>query len=907
MRLSALSVAMLSAALLVPHAARADIGSIPASYQVDPDGGFDYTIPITLPPGPNGVTPNLSLVYNSSSSTNIVGTVIPLAGTSDPDSIPAGAGWVLEGLSLIQRTDATNAENGGTGNYGYVAGDLYALDGDQLRLTSSGDYGDDGSTYETEMANFSQVTAHGGSGSGPGYWTAQLKNGLTYEYGNTASSQILSPSGSGKTREWLLDKVSDESGNTYTVTYGLGASGSSGIGVPTQICWTPSAHGSSTYNYTVTFTYTTRGPQEPISGFDPSGYQLENNNLLSSITVASGSTTVRYYKLTYSSSVTGRSLLSSVQECTDSSMGTCFPATTFAYGSGQSGVSSSGLTAVSGATQIVGAYDFTGDGLSDLLYLQGSTFYVAFSNGSTLNAGVTTNITPLSWLIGKVVGDGKDDILTSKNNVWWLYSWNSGAFTGTSLGIPYCLGCIYELADVNGDGKPDLVEMNWSGSSISIAVALNNSSNGTPSFGAMTPWVANIPIPLYGTGQVLNAWFDNPQTYFQSFDGIKLAGNGADDVMIGWQTVLNGPGTSGYLMTLDELVPSGGAFAVQQISEVTTSANPAAPQLFYGYFNRDAGKIQCTDFVEGGAGTSGAYYSACDGNGLSGGTMADPGTVVGAVDWNGDGLTDLLVGDGTTLGVETSTGTGFNSVTTTTIPWASGQTAMPLSVTGNRSAPDIGIISGGTFTYYLHDVVDDPPDTMTTVTDGNGNTTKIAYSSITGTGNAYTPGTGANMTNEEVADTDTLFVVQTLTLPDGLGGTYTKTYHYTDGRINYSRSPSFEGFATVKVTDSRLGEVETTSYDQLFPLTGMPTEDDLSQAGGTFMSKSTYTNTDDVLVSTQYGDRHFPYASVVEIKAYEVGGTENGGEITDTVNDNNDPDAYGNFAKIDTTVTAESA
>ena len=909
MRLSTVSVAMLSVALLAPHTARADIGSIPASYQVDPDGGFDYTIPILLPPGPSGVTPHLSLVYDSSSSTNIAGTVIPLAGTADPDAIPAGAGWVLEGLSAIERTDASFAENGGAGNYGYVAGDPYALDGNMLRLTSSSDYGQDGSTYQTEMANFTQVTAHGGSGSGPQYWTAQLKNGLTYEYGNTSSSKILSPSGSGKTRKWLLDKVSDQSGNTYTVTYGVGASGSSGIGVPTQISWTPSSHGSSTYNYTVSFTYTARGAQEPISGFDPSGSQLENNNLLSSITVTSGSTTVRYYKLSYSpSSYTVRTLLSSVQECTDSSMGTCFPATTFAYGGGQSGTSSSGITAVSGATQIVGAYDFTGDGLSDLLYLKGSTFYVAFSNGSTLNAGVSTSINPVSWVIGKVLGDGKDDILTSQNGTWWLYKWTGSSFTGTSLGIPYCLGCIYELADVNGDGKPDLVQMNWTSSSISLAVALNTSSNGTPSFGAMTARGATIPIPLYGTGQVLNAWFANPQTYFQSFDGIKLAGNGADDLMIGWQTVLSPPGgPSGYLMVLDELVPSGSSFAAQQLSEATTSSNPAAPQMFYGYFNRDAGKIQCTDFVQGGAGTSGAYFSACNGSGLTGGTMASPGTVVGAVDWDGDGLTDLLVADGTTLGVETATGAGFKSVATTTIPWASGQIAMPLSVTGNRSAPDIGIISGGTFTYYLHDTANDPPDTMTSVTDGNGNTTQITYSSITGAGNVYTAGTPANLTNVEVADTDTLFVVQTLTLPNGLGGTYTKTYHYTDGRINYSRSPSFEGFATVKVTDSRLGEVETTSYDQLFPLTGMPNEDDLSQSGGKLISTSTYTNKDDVLSSTQYGDRHFPYAQEVETKAYEVGGAENGGEIADTVTDNNNPDAYGNFTNVNTTVTAEAA
>lgn len=896
-------------ALLAPQFAQAaDVGRIPASYQVDPDGGFDYTIPIWLPPGPNGVTPQLALVYNSLSSTapNSVNATspIPLAGTSDLDSVPAGAGWVLSGLSMIQRTDANFADDGSAGVYGYALADLYALDGKLLRLTSSGDYGEAGSTYQTEIADFSQVTAHGGTVSGPGYWTAQLKNGLTYEYGNTTSSQILSPSGaSGDIREWLLDKVSDVYGNSYTITYGAGASGSSGIAVPTTISWTPTSQGSSSYSYTVTFTYITRDAQETITGYDPSGYQLENNNLLSTITVSYQGTPVRYYKLSYSpSTLTGRSLLTSVEECTDSTVSECFQPTSFAYGSGQSGVSSTGQTAVSGATQIVGAYNLTGDGLSDILYLQGSTLYAAMSNGAGFNAGVSTGITPSSWVIGDILGNGKDEIMTGKSGVWWLYTWNGSSFTGQSLGVSYCITCQYELADVNGDGLPDLVQLQGSNGSIGIAVALNTSSGGTPSFGAMAGWTANIPIPQYATGQVLGAWFVTPQAYFQSFDGVKLEGGSLDDLMLGWQTELEVGGVQ-YLTVLEELVPANGSFNVQQINDVSGgSANAPPQQMFYGDFNGD----HCSDFTFATAAgqPAGAYESACDGNAEQ--ISSDVGTVVGVADWEGRHRGDLLVNVGGFLGVETSTGSGFSAASTTTIPLTSGETALPLSVTGSGLA-DIGIINGGTLSYYLHNVANDPPDTLTTVTDGNGNVVTINYSSTLGTGDVYTPYTSNESgvtapAYPEAPYADNLFVVKTLTLPDGIGGSYTKTYQYTDAREDLSRDGSFEGFESIQTTDSRNQEVETTSYDLPFPFTGMADEDDVAQSGGSPISTVAYVNKDDELASTLGQDRHFPYASSITTTAYEVGGTENGAEVSETVATYNNPDIYGNFDNIDSTV-----
>jgi hypothetical protein len=160
MRLKTLiGTAAVAASWLAASASHADVGRIPASYSVNPVGGFTYSIPIWLPPGPHGVQPQLTLGYDSSMDSNAADN-LPQAGTSNPDEIPAGVGWVLEGLSLFQRTDKTVAQDGVASEPSYTASDAYSLDGNRLRLTSSGNYGEDGSTYQTEIANFSEATAH---------------------------------------------------------------------------------------------------------------------------------------------------------------------------------------------------------------------------------------------------------------------------------------------------------------------------------------------------------------------------------------------------------------------------------------------------------------------------------------------------------------------------------------------------------------------------------------------------------------------------------------------------------------------------------------------------------------------------------------------------------------------------
>lgn len=873
------AVAVTWAAATVSYA---DVGRIPASYQVNSYGGFTYSIPIWLPRGPNGVEPHLTLVYDSSTDSNVADGMLQL-GTSDPDAIPAGAGWVLEGLSAIQRANKTVAQDGAASSPAYSSSDAYTLEGSRLRLTSSGNYGGDGSTYQTELANFAQATAHGSTGDGPDYWTVHGRDGLTYEYGNASDSQILVPGGgTGEIREWLLDKVTDVNGNSYVITYGTGVSGSVGVGVPISISWTPNSAGSTSYAYEITFQYTARQPSEVISEY-VNGQQIENDDLLSTITVSYNGAPVRFYQLNYTqSSVSQRSLLASIEECSDSTMTHCLGPTGFSYNQDTLSIGSNGDPVVSGATSIVGAYDFNNDGRSDILYNNGGTLYVAFANGSGGfgPSPVSTGISAGSpYTVGDLLHQGEDGILADEGGNWSYYTWNGSSFVGQPVSIagsalPVEANATFTIADIDGDGLPDLIVTHVTpGSGAYIYARQNTSAGAQVSFSTSEVELLSY-TPLNQTVEGAQVWGRSTSSY--GVDSFHFTGDAREGLLMS-VSYKNAPGA------LFELLSNGfsGPLAPEEIS----GAYSGGPVVAMNW-NSD----RCTDI----AWNETVFLNPCNGTPVA--TYSVPYPVMGAITLNGDADADLLVDEGGTLGYYPSSGGGIGALVTTGITGVTAsESAVPISATGD-GLPDLALFGSTSAMYYQHGQVSSHPDLLNSVTDGDENTVQPSYTSITA--GAYNLGTGAQDPESDwIGD---LWVTESLTQPDGTGGTYNDTYDYSDAR--WSRLRGFEGFAQVKVTDSRKGVYSQTYYDQLFPLTGMPNAKNVYQSGGTPISETTYVNSDEELDSTQYNEQHFRYVAKVTQDSYEVGGSENGQEITDVVTSYT-PDSYGNLTEIDRTVT----
>ena len=209
-------------------------GRKPGTFSVGLEGAATYSIPIFVPPGPNGMQPSVALVYSSNGGIGYV-----------------GKGWSLAaGLSSISRCATTVAADGVAANTEGGPWDNYCLDGNRLRY-QSGTWGYDGSVFLTELSNFSKVTVTGNQSIspygvvGPQSWTVHRKDGTIWTYGGTADARFAYPSGPFGT--WLLNMIEDRAGNRIAFTYKTPDSATSGTTHPTKIEWTRTYAGSSSY------------------------------------------------------------------------------------------------------------------------------------------------------------------------------------------------------------------------------------------------------------------------------------------------------------------------------------------------------------------------------------------------------------------------------------------------------------------------------------------------------------------------------------------------------------------------------------------------------------------------------------------------------------------------------------
>ena len=157
------SLAMSSTASLVA-------GAVEGNLDVSPTGGATYTIPIKLPPGLNGVMPQLALSYNSQGGNGV-----------------AGYGWNISGLSAITRIHSTLFHDDYIYPVNYDYSDRFALDGQRLILKNGSYYGDANTEYVTE--NASNIRVFLKSGAQGLYFEVWYPDGSKALYGECSSSK----------------------------------------------------------------------------------------------------------------------------------------------------------------------------------------------------------------------------------------------------------------------------------------------------------------------------------------------------------------------------------------------------------------------------------------------------------------------------------------------------------------------------------------------------------------------------------------------------------------------------------------------------------------------------------------------------------------------------------------------
>lgn len=235
---------------------------------VSSSGSVNYTIPIANPPSLGDVAPEINLVYTSSQFGGI-----------------AGQGWNIQFISSIFRISSRKDIDDEVDAVDFDDNDKLALDGQRLIL-KSGQYWEDGSTYETEIFSNTKIELFG-SGENL-YFIVTNPDGSRAWYGNFNNSQAKDIT------SFYINRFEDINGNYIEYSYSKPLNRNLCI---TSIKYSANTNGILPINE-IKFNYTQALRSEMAY---LNGNRIEKIELLESIDVYTNSLLFRRYKLSHAS------------------------------------------------------------------------------------------------------------------------------------------------------------------------------------------------------------------------------------------------------------------------------------------------------------------------------------------------------------------------------------------------------------------------------------------------------------------------------------------------------------------------------------------------------------------------------------------------------------------------------
>ena len=875
--------------------------TVPGDFSVSPIGAATYSIHVAAPPGTNGVVPQISLNYSSHGGNGVL-----------------GFGWSLSGLPAITRCARTLAQDGIHGAVNFNASDRFCLDGQRLLVINGGTYGADGSEYRTEIETFSKIVAHNTSGiSGPGWFEVHTKSGQILELGNSTDSRILPVRVTGGTinsaRTWAVDKISDTAGNYLTVTYVNDET--AGQYYPDHIVYTGNdGAGVSPYN-SIYFSYTARSDVTPLYH---AGSVMQTTKLLSDIktyTNPTGTgTAVSDYKLSYTLGNAPYYQLTTIKRC-DGSGTNCLAPTTFGWQTAATWPTRIEVDSVVGLpaadVQIEWApADINGDGLQDGYGLPLPGFYQC----TPLYLG-----TGSGWTLANMT-ESYGDIVNQPACIQ-----TGGVFAPNGM-----------FFDIDSDGLSDMsaFELYPTGC---FCIVRNDGAGHFAQFGASN---AMVFPPANPAGQLADVDGDGRADfsgYLNTTQTLSKYSNNGDSTFTLSTATIPGDTTenAGIAGDVDGDGCADFRFQGGPTSEVLLSCNPAVATipipyyyidgshnsaLYDGDFNGDGLSDYFTVPVPNGASgtlniSTGTSYITTTVPDFKSGLAATPNQYfIG--DFDGDGKTDVLMIEPHDFKVYT---------------WTSGTLALVLTVNVDLPQPVCNFLctnqawngtvqladadgngctdlvvwqpSNATPDYY-YKFGCHPPLLMTSIDNGIGQTTSIAYSRLNSNQPFYTkcPNTPSSYACGDTYPTQAvdgpIYAVSQVDSSNGTGACvphvpppssncFTTTYAYGGAKRDL-RGLGFLGYQQVTVTDHQTNVVRTTTYNTQYPLTGTVLEQKRT-VGSTVLSDiiNSYGTVPAVPVM---GTPTFVYLAASTNSGHEVDGTA----LPTTTTTNANFDGYGN-------------
>lgn len=843
-------------ACLIATPALAAVGRTAAMMSVSDNGSAEYRIPIVVPPGINGLTPNIALAYSSNARNGLL-----------------GVGWSLAGLSSVTRCAQTIAQHGTRKAVQVDSSDRFCLDGNVLRLVNAVPYGDNGSEYRTELETYARIRVSAAVAGSPTTFTVERKDGLKYFYGSADDTRIQ-PVGSSIIRTWLLSSIADRSGNAIGFSYYKDLS--TGGYRPKAITWTDRSGTSGPYK--IEFFY--EGRPDTLTTY-ATGSVVQEPNRLSRIDVTynTSSLTRRYWLIYQTAPTSASSRIAQIQECGVG--GDCVPATNFQYAAGAAGYAASTSTqtnAVGGYLRPAAVGDFNGDGRSDVIY------------PSTVGAPGDLHI---YYMLGNATGgfDGPYDsgLLCPNSNVGPLCTLATqqdsdgdgrmeiaGSVTG-GVGIP-----IYELAtvgqpfqqigglpeglpmDYDGDGRDDRVNVQQACNSLAVGICV------TPTMEPIASYTAPNGQFFMGASMFASnlGWINQTPVDFN--------GDGRSDIGVVTAANLN------QIHTFRALLSRVGGFTEASASitfDPTSSANFSS-----GFVPLDVNGDGCTDVLHIISPAAKLYISNCGRAGvteifqpavttpiaLAANTFVDTRMVL-AVDWDGDGRQDIVYGGN----VYRSTGTGLAAAAAANLPARSGSLAdIPIQLGDFNGDGQVDLLYDvGSSIVWVPHAGATTPDLLTNATDAYGVSGTVTYGVTTNSAvHSLAP-----FSYPLRPDIVPRFVVSTIDRSVGDGNTWSEYHSYFWGALSLTGRGSL-GFGAIRRNDGNTGLWTYEYLAQAYPYTGMRYQVDVISPTWVLVDRQ-QMNLNDLNYGSGYELRQFPYATTRSRIRYELDGALSGAQI----------------------------
>ncbi|MBL4761318.1 MAG: VCBS repeat-containing protein [Gammaproteobacteria bacterium] len=444
----------------------ASIGKINGTFGVGEDGSANYSIPIAVPPGINGVQPSLSLEYNSNGGDAYL-----------------GAGWSLTGRSSISRCPHTEEDGLIIGGIDFDGNDQICLDGSPLVLADNiGSYGENGARYKKEGSLNTIVTQY--ADGNYSYFKVVNDSGTTMVYGGTGDSRVLQSDNPIFSKAFAMHLQSVKDIYDNTMTYHYNDVKSEGEDYLESITYGPDEQ------YEIEFGYEDR--DDTTSGYVAPLVPVKVIQRLDRIYIRSPGGVVNTYYIDYEY-VDDVSVITSIRKCSRG----CLPAVGFEtpasdswQGADRYDWNASPLI-YSSEGRHEATIDMNGDGLADRIWIPNGSgdIYVAKSNGVDFDE-------PEVWL-------ERDSIMVGLINI------PPHNYSRDGLHESY--------ADVDGDGLPDRVWIPDGKNDLYVAYNLDGEGFSTPELmldhthnGGLLPWSSEgrheVTLDMNGDGRADRVW-----------------------------------------------------------------------------------------------------------------------------------------------------------------------------------------------------------------------------------------------------------------------------------------------------------------------------------------------------------------------------------------------------------------